>query len=1284
MLERKAAIKGLIISVALLLPPALAQDQKQDQKTVGELLRRIEKNTKKVQLKKTASALPEFQKTQVPKAQVPLNFQSIRPPPRSRLYEAGTNEAELQEVTDQGINQLYKLTRQFKNSPRRGELWLRLAELYVEKSRLIEFKIQTEHDKATRAYAEKKAPMPGKLDLGPAQEYNKKAIELYGYFLKDFPKDSKVDQALFFLGYNEFELGKEESGKKYYEQLVKQFPESPYIEESNFALGEYYFDHEKWKTALERYDEIAKNKHARLYSFALYKKAWCQYKLGDVKTALNSLEKVIRAGRGGKSDANAGGVSKIRLAGEAQKDLVVFYAEGGDPRNAHAYFEDIVGPKQVFPMMESLAYHYVDIGNRPAARDTFKALIQERPLSPKAFDYQYRIVSLYSGELKNDTFKSELFSWIDNFGPGSEWYKANEKNQQLVTKSVALIETTLRNNILQNHQSAQNSHSPIAQKQAKEGYEIYFRTFKQGQRLDEMHFFYAELLFDMKDYEKAAVHYTWVAENAPNSKYYEKACLNTILAWEKKLPKEEDLKKRVGTSLEPIAFEPSVKAFQVAADRYVGAYPKAENVPAIKYKMGALYYYHNQFDQALQVFNSIISQYPKSPYAKYAANLTLDIYNLKKDYGGVEQAAQNILKNDDLAHSEVGDQVKTILHRVEFKKAQEMENQKDYAGAAKSFEGFARANPKSDLGISAAYNSAVDYERAGDSNKALAMYGQVLASNDPAHEDSRKNARKFSAELYERTGQYEKAAGAFESYAKTNAKDKEALAFYYNAAVIRDGMNSYSKAIEDYEIYMDKSRAPDRREALFLIAKMWERRGSTTKALDYYQKYVDSNPRNPAALVETIFTIADIYNKRHNVKEADKWFQRTVAVQRRVSSSDKPVGVSFAAEAKFHLVYHTYEELRQLHISSNPAKQAKSVQEKLAKLNQLKEQLKAVIAYDNGEMIVASLALIGQAYQHMAASIYAVPTPKGLDAESMKQYQAGVDKIARPFQQEAIKNYETAIQRGYELEGYNDWLKTAQKELGQLNKEENNDFGERIQVTKVMDQMGDSSSSGDLKSLKQASANHDEQGVIQAATHILGQDSKNLEALNALAVHYYNQGKYGLSKILLQRALNDHGDAPSLHNNIGVIYLSEGKQRQAIASFRKAMDLGHRNPYAASNLGAIYLEFKDYKKASEALGIGYDAVKSDLRRGSYAMDVANNYAVSLSGAGSLGEARDVFKKILKADDQTTNTLYNYAVLLVARLKDMKEGEKIVSRLKFLADGSLQRRVDELEKMLSGT
>jgi len=1287
MLVRKAVTKrGLALVLGISTSWAYAQGaaspagQKRGGKTVGDLLKRIESNTKKVQFSKQQSALPKVGKITGPTPMTHENLAQIKPPSRSSMYyEEGTNEAALEKITDQGINQLYKLSQQFKTSKRRGELWLRLAELYVEKARLIEYRLQQNYDTAIHDFQTGKTKKKPVLDLRASQEYNRKAVQLYEWFLRDFPKDPKIDQALFFLGYNYFELDQAEKGKDYYARLTKEFPGSSYIEESNFALAEYYFDREKWGDALKHYEAVAANKRARLYSFALYKLAWCQYKTGKVKDALISLEKVIRAGRmaKGANDSSQSGAGRIRLATEAQKDLVVFYAEAGTAKDARAYFEEIVGEKHTFGMLEKLAYYYVDTGNREGARYIFRQLIEERPNAPKAYDYQYQIVSMYTSTDKGEVFKAELYNWIQNYSPDSEWAKANAKDKDLVAKAHQLIETTLRNHVLQMHQTAQNSRVPEAQKSAKAGYELYFQTFRQGAHLDEMHFFYGELLFDMGDYELAAQHYAYVAENSPKSQYYEKSVLNTVLAYEKILPKEEDLKKMVGNSVDPVPFNRTVKSFEGAALRYMQAFPKGENVPAIKYKLGALYYYHNQFPQALESFNSIIKQYPKSPYAQYAANLSLDIYNLRKDYGGLEAQGKAILENPDLAASPVGSQVAGVLRRAEFKKAQDLEAQKKYDEAAASYEEFVRKNPGSDLGVTAAFNAAVSYEKAGDSAKAISMYGVVMGDKSGKNDKLKKDSSKFVAALYERTGQYERAAQAFEGYANKNEKEKEAIAMYYNAAVIRDGLNQYTAAMNDFDKYFEKTRGQEKFEIFILEAKMWERRGNITKAQEFYKKYYDARPNNPANVIEAAFQVAQIFYKKGRKNDAEEWYKKVIYQQKHIAT-DKTMGASQAAHSKYILVSKTYDDFKALKIPANPAKQKRAIDEKLGTLNRLKEQLKEVIRYDDGYAIVDSLALIGRAYQDMAANIYAVPLPKGLDAETTKQYKAGIDKVAQPFTDEAIKNYETAIEKGFKLEGYNEGLKSAESNLNRIKKDRFPDYGEKAVLTKLTDYM-DADKDDHLGNALKAK---DEHMMIDTVVKILGKDSNDLKALSALAAFYMDQGKMGMGKIILSRMEKAHPQEPGIQNNFGVIALSQGNQRLAIAYFRKALGMNHGYAYSSANLGSIYVEYRDYAKAVDLLAEGYNVVRGDLRKG-VGLDVANDYALALSGSGDMDKAKSVFQEILKSENQNTTALMNYAILLIQKMKDKKEGEKMLNRLKFLVDDpGTRKRIDELDKALN--
>jgi Flp pilus assembly protein TadD len=295
----------------------------------------------------------------------------------------------------------------------------------------------------------------------------------------------------------------------------------------------------------------------------------------------------------------------------------------------------------------------------------------------------------------------------------------------------------------------------------------------------------------------------------------------------------------------------------------------------------------------------------------------------------------------------------------------------------------------------------------------------------------------------------------------------------------------------------------------------------------------------------------------------------------------------------------------------------------------------------------------------------------------LKQYKAGVDGVAKPFQEEAIKSYESAIERGYALEGYSDGLKTAQRELNRLNREKFADFGEKAIITKLPDTLEAEKD----KDFENAFRSKEEGLVVDAVSKRLSKDQNDLKALNLLAVFYIQQGKLGMARTILNRALKTNEKEAALHNNLGVIYLIENKMRPAIASFRKALQLNSGYEIGAANLGSIFVEYKDFKRAEDLLKDGYSAVKGDLKRG-VGLDVANNYALALSGTGNTDKAKSIYQDILKVDSGNVTALMNYSILLIHKLKDKKEGEKQLNRLKFLAeDAQTRKQIDELDKAL---
>ncbi len=1001
--------------------------QGKKKRTVGDILQSIDSSGrgKNVAIQKKALAIPEAQTTRM--TTVPMT--EVKPPKSSELFkETGTDEEKLEQITDEGINELYSLSQKYAKSNKRGQLWLRLAELYVEKAKYIEMRIQNDFDKKISVHLQKKGPKPV-LNLSKAREYNLKAIKLYEWFLRDYPQDNRLDQALFFLGYNYIELDQLKKGVYYYEKLTKDFPQSPYIGEANFALGEYYFDNNKWREAYKAYREVLKNRRARLYTFALYKMAWCQFRLEKPADGIKTLEEVIRLSRNGaqNSDNVAGrkAVSRIRLGSEALKDIVLFYGEVGNYQTASEYFAQIGGETARYPMLEKLAYLYSDQGRKEQAQFLYKQLLEHDPVGPKAFDYQYQIVQNFSTSKNQSTYKQELYTWIDKYGPESEWAHDNIANKKLMDDAYTLRESALRNYTLLLHKNAQNSAKKPDMIQAKEAYHLYLSKFNDSPKAVEMHFFFGELLYGINEYADACKEYRYVVEKEPNGKYYELAVLNSLLSLEKSLKSDAQIKEMVGENLQPVPFGEAETAFVSAGEKYINGFPRGEKAVDVKFKVGRLNYSFNHFDEALRLFRQIIIQNPRTPYAVYSANLILDIHNIRKDYDNLSKEGLALMRNSDLTQQGFQTDVRDLVEKASFKKAQELETSKSYEASAKSFNDFSRNYPHSALAVSAAYNAGINYERGYKFAEAISMYQKVLGAPPKGNEQLKQKTTLLLSRLYEQSSQYEQAAALIEKYAKENPKDKVTPDLLYNAAVIWESQKEYNRAIGDYDKYYQISKKRDRHQVLYTIAKIHEKEGHFKITQEYYEKYVNSGDDDYEKIVESYFKIAELNGHRGNNTEAEKGYARTVGVQKNFAAKGKNVGLMWAAEAKFHLTEKIYAELVALRIPANPKRQGEVVKEKLGLLTKLNQNLADVIRYDEGNMVIASLATLGKAYDHMSSAIYGAPLPKDLNAQEMEAYKKGVDGVARPLQEKAIENYVAAINKSFEINYYNQWTKTA-------------------------------------------------------------------------------------------------------------------------------------------------------------------------------------------------------------------------------------------------------------------
>lgn len=194
--------------------------------------------------------------------------------------------------------------------------------------------------------------------------------------------------------------------------------------------------------------------------------------------------------------------------------------------------------------------------------------------------------------------------------------------------------------------------------------------------------------------------------------------------------------------------------------------------------------------------------------------------------------------------------------------------------------------------------------------------------------------------------------------------------------------------------------------------------------------------------------------------------------------------------------------------------------------------------------------------------------------------------------------------------------------------------------------------------LNDAIKSQSDEKIYQQATQILSQSPNDGRALNALAMYHFKKGRHDLSRYLLNKGIAANGRMSELYSNMGMVQLSENERREAIKSFRKALEINSGDGIAAANLASIYTQEKDYNKAAIVCETAYKRGIRDPR-------FLNNYAIVLTAQQKFDRAEDMYKAVLKEESNNSAALYNYATLLIDHMGKFQDGLEQINRLKFV-------------------
>jgi cellulose synthase operon protein C len=803
---------------------------------------------------------------------------------------------------DEAIKEIEKLLPKVKGE-QKGELVFRLAELYWAKSRFLyntEFK---EFDEAYQKWVdggrEGKEPQLAQY-AKKSDAYKKQALQNYAVVLEEFPDYPRLDEILYIMAFNEYEAGKKKEAVDNYSKLIRQYPKSEYVSDSYLALGEHYFGSNDLTKATKAYqkahDKGREDKRPAVYRYALYKLAWCDYNAQSYKDALAKFKDVIKQSEGASGEKEA-----IQLKNEALNDMVLTYAQLDESKEAYDYFKARAGNEKAYNLSNKLAAVYKEQGKSALQIDTLRMLINLDPDHTQCPDYQSSIVQAYEKLGDRQSVRKEVTRLVELYRPASAWWRKNEGNKQNVERALTVAETRMRELVTDYHRYAQKFKKVDDYLVARDIYAQYLQAFPTSDSAYRLNFYYAELLWDIGEWRKAAGEYDNVVKRDAKGEYTRVCAYNAVLAWEKivKGEKAKELKDgetlgcpvgdkkceerekkrnegklaqdkivleklKKGGNYDPEKIPDDEVALANACDAYVNVVPVTEKADKalqeelikVKFKAAYIFHSHNHFDEGAKRFGELIDRWPDSEQARTAADVTLDSYAAREQWDNLEKWSRTFAKNKSLmGDAKFASSVNKFMEGATFKstmlvneeatkigKSDPVAGRAKAAEAATRFESFVEEFPKSEYAVTALYNSTLIYANANQIDLAIRASNKLL-------------------------GTYAKEITAGDA-AKEKLEEKVVL----NLAAYHEKIADYPKAAETYVKFVDKwkthEKAPD---SLYNAGIFYLGLGDTKAATAAFARYIKDFPKQKD-VPDVYLRIAAIYEDQDDFKRASAMY----------------------------------------------------------------------------------------------------------------------------------------------------------------------------------------------------------------------------------------------------------------------------------------------------------------------------------------------------------------------------------------------------------------------------
>lgn len=937
-------------------------------------------------------------------------------------------EAEVAQVRAEAIHLLETFLASGAKRNERAEALYKLAELtwedakaaYLQKMGAYQAAVGACHD--DRSTCREVPRRPPSLDL-------RKAQSLYQRIITDHPGFRKMDTVLYMFAFSLRDAGQLDKAVPFFQRIIDEYPTGRYVADAWMAIAEHrFYDRQDNRGALAGYEEVIKHQESQLYDLALFKTAWCYWKLGDTRKAAERFKDVLDLA---KTRGKKSAVEKKRaeeLQGEALEYLVELFTED-DTKSAQDAFEflaQIGGREYSRAVLRRLADTVFDQTRYERGVEAYRLLISLDPTSGDAPDSQRRVVESLQmlGETKGAMV--EMRKLAMDYGPQGKWAKANADRPNTVKHGRDVAEELIRTLARTAHADAQRNEKESRTvdrdryAQAADAYAFYLQHFGDGVDAAELRYLRADVLyFKLARYADAGDEYLAVGKSLPIGKYHKDALLQAMGSFEK-------LRNPAGAGRGKRQVTDSDRKFAEAADTYAVLFPNDKEIVTVIYKNGEFFYDYADYDEAVKRFGLIVERYPDNPNARPAGDRILDCLAKAKDYDNIESWARRLKKSKAFSAADEQQRLDRIVVEAIFKSGEAHAAEKRWEKAAAAWQRVVKEYPAHPNAPKALANAGAALEKAQKPEEAAAVY-QAIADKYPQSAEAPESLF-IAGRIEEHLSFDDKAAAVYEQVAQKYPQSKHGADALRNAGILRQGLGQFDKAAAHFAEYGKRYKdRPDARAVVFQVGLLHAERKDHKSAAAAFADYARTYSGDGKAL-EALVRASEANVEIGNDGKA-KELLKDVDAKKKVADADAKYWLAEGRFLQGELVLRSSERIK---IAGKPKQLAKALDEKAKLLDQARTVFLETVALGVPEWATAALERIGHGYESFAKAMRGAAVPKELNQEEQRLYREELEKLVVVIEDKAIDAYKSGYTKALELGVYNKHTQAIREALTRL------------------------------------------------------------------------------------------------------------------------------------------------------------------------------------------------------------------------------------------------------------